>query len=873
MGWILIAVVVAFGCVVNPIAGVPVAAVPPALPGTAPLSRQPTPMVDRVQQGRALYETGRYAEAVTVLKQAVADYRAQGDDLRLAMALSNLALAYQQLGDWSNATQTVTQSLNVLNHQRSPEALYVLAQTLDVQGRLQLAIGQPEQAVTLWEQAAATYTQARDRVNASSPLKEGARLGAIRSQINQAQALQAAGFYRRSLDVLLNLNQTLQPLPDSITKAVGLRSLGEALQLVGKPDESRQALQQSLAITQRSAFAAEESATLLSLGNLAHAQQQPEAALAFYQQAAARSPDAMLQIQAQINRLSLLIDRGQTATVLPLSRQIQSQLDTLLASRAVIYARIHLAQGLLTVQRQQSEAPPVLSIAQLLAAAVEQAQHLGDRQAESYALGNLGGLYEQTHQWAESRDLTEKALLIAQELNATDIAYRWQWQLGRLLKQQGDVTRAIAAYEAAVSSLQSLRGDLVAVDREVQFNFRDSVEPVYRQTVELLLQSPETATAPNLDKARRLIESLQLAELDNFFREACLNAQSVLLDKVVDQENPTTAIVYPIILDSRLEVILKLPHQPLLHHTVSLPRQTIEPVLTQLQQKLKEPDSPRKTQALSQQVYNWLLQPVAIALKQSGVNTLVFVLDGALRNIPMAALYDGQQYLVENYAIALSPGLQLFAPQPLASVKLTALAAGLTQPPPGYAFDPLPEVKAELDLIEQAGVTTTKLLDQNFTRSALQQQMNASPFSVVHLATHGQFSSQAKDTFILAADGPINVSQFDQLLRSRGQTRPDALELLVLSACETAAGDNRATLGLAGLAVRAGARSTLASLWYVDDRFTALFMSAFYRELVHANVSKAEALRRAQITMLKTTASSYSQPLYWAPYVLVGNWL
>jgi CHAT domain-containing protein len=123
----------------------------------------------------------------------------------------------------------------------------------------------------------------------------------------------------------------------------------------------------------------------------------------------------------------------------------------------------------------------------------------------------------------------------------------------------------------------------------------------------------------------------------------------------------------------------------------------------------------------------------------------------------------------------------------------------------------------------------------------------------------------------LAADGPINVTQFDTFLRRRDETRSQAIELLVLSACQTAAGDNRATLGLAGAAVRAGARSTLASLWNIGDRSTAILIGEFYRELAN-QVTKAEALRRAQVTLLKQYPN-YSRPSYWAAFVLIGNWL
>jgi CHAT domain-containing protein len=141
---------------------------------------------------------------------------------------------------------------------------------------------------------------------------------------------------------------------------------------------------------------------------------------------------------------------------------------------------------------------------------------------------------------------------------------------------------------------------------------------------------------------------------------------------------------------------------------------------------------------------------------------------------------------------------------------------------------------------------------------------------VVHLATHGQFSSSPDETFILAYDQPINVNQLNQFLQTHTENRPDGIELLVLSACQTATGDQRATLGIAGISVRAGARSAIASLFNVNDNSTALLMSQFYQELAQPNVTKAEALRRAQISLLQQ--ENYQSPYYWSPYILVGNW-
>jgi CHAT domain-containing protein len=821
-----------------------------------------------VSQGEALYQSGRFAEAVTVLQQAVRIYQRQGDNLAQAAALTNLSLVFEQLGSWQEASKAINTSLNLLgwdntnqklnvNNPKS-ELLEILAQTLEIQAGLQLSQGQADVSLKTSQISEQIWKRLGKQYN----------IGVTRSRINQAQALRVSGFYRRSLDILNTVSQQLQTQPDSLEKVTALRSLGNAQQQLGDLEQSWKNLKLSLEIAQRLQLPLEISLTEFSLGNTARVLGNLKDAIAHYENAALVASNPLTKVQAQINQLSLLIENENTtdvkfsdATSL-LIPTIQSQLASLPTTQAGIYARINFARTISKIGDKRN-------IAEILASSVQQAKTIGDERAQSYALGSLAEIYEQNNQWQEAQNLTQQALFITQKMDASDIAYRWEWQLGRLLKAQGNISGAIAAYDTAVATLQSLRTDLVVVNREVQFNFRDSVEPIYRQSVELLLQQKGQGK-PDLDKVRKRIEALQLAELDNFFREACLSNQFVLLDKVVDRDNPNTAIFYPIILDNQLEVILKLPNQPLIHKTSVVNHQQVEQVITQMRETIVEPDAGNKFQAVSQQLYDWLIKPVEGELKNSGVNTLVFIPDGSLRNIPMSALYDSKEYLVQKYAVAISPGLQLFTPKPLAQGRLNALAGGLSQPPKNEKFAPLPNVKVELKLIQQSGVSTTILLDENFKSTTLGKTINAQPFRVVHLATHGQFSSKAKDTFILAADKRIYVSELDSLLKSREQKRTEPVELLVLSACETAAGDNRAALGLAGVAIRAGARSTLASLWQIGDDSTALFISEFYRQLTTGKTI-AEALREAQLKLLSGT--EYTRPLYWAPYVLVGNWL
>ena len=271
---------------------------------------------------------------------------------------------------------------------------------------------------------------------------------------------------------------------------------------------------------------------------------------------------------------------------------------------------------------------------------------------------------------------------------------------------------------------------------------------------------------------------------------------------------------------------------------------------------------------LAQQLYDWLIRPLETQLQQANPEALVFVLDGSLRNLPMSVLHDGEEFLVEQYAIALTPGLQLLEPRPLAEQDLQALVVGLSEARDG--FSALPNVETEVAAI-QTQVPGEVLLNEGFEKAEFATQLTESSFPIVHMATHGQFSSDPEHTFILAWDDRIQAAEFGSLLQQGERQRGNAVELLVLSACETAAGDDRAALGLAGVAVRSGARSTLATLWLVDDAGTSVIMADLYQQLQDTTLTKAEALRQAQLQLLNN--EQYQHPFFWAPFVLIGNWL
>ncbi len=805
-------------------------------------------------QGQTNYDAGRFADALTAWQQAIQGYEQTGDRKNQALSLNYLSLTYQSLGQWQQAEAAINQSLTLLQTQ-SDAAL--LAQALNTKGSLQLATGQLQAALQTWQAAEKAYAQAGDE------------MGVLGSKINQAQALQSLGMFRRAQQLSEQVQQALNTQPNSVMKATGLRSLGLVWQAVGDLQQSQAVLNESLAVAQALNSSSNVSAALFSLGNTARSLEEISTALQYYQQAAQTATNPLDQLEAQLNQLRLLIQLQQFTDAQAILPQIQTNLSNLPPSRDAIYAQVNLAESFMQlIESEPANSPSIPThqdIAQLLANAIQEAKTLNDKRAESLALGSLGKLYAQNQQWSEAQGLIQQALTLSETINAADISYQWQWQLARILAQKGELESAIFANQQAVDILQSLRSDLVAIKPDVRFSFEEQIEPIYRHLVNLLLQVP---SENHLKQARNVIESLQLAELENFFRIACLNAKAEQIDTIIEKGDRSAAVIYPIILPDRIAVIVSLPGQPLKSYSTAVSQSEVEDTIDQMRQALNPAISNRRQFKLSQTLYDWLIQPVEAQLVENGIKTLVFVLDGALRNIPMAVLYDGQQYLIEKYSVALTPGLQLLEPRSLKQVQLRSLSGGLTEARQG--FSALPAVEEEVKEIS-TNIPSKILLNEEFTRSALESGLKTLPFAIFHLATHGQFSSKVEETFLLTWDERLNVNTLSQLLKSREEKNAAPIELLVMSACQTASGDKRAALGLAGLAVRSGVRSTIATLWSVNDQSTAKAMVEFYNNLVQADGNRAEALRQAQLWLFKQ--KQYQHPYYWAPFVLVGNWL
>jgi CHAT domain-containing protein len=855
----------------------------------SPVFAQSTP--ELIQQAKTNYQQQNYAESAQLWQKIADNLAKQGDLYNQAIALSNLSLTHQNMGNWQQAKENIETSINLLeNFPKDAKNLEVLAKSLDIKGKLQLDIGESENAAETWKKAEGIYRE----INQEE--------GIIQSQINQAQAMQDLGLYPRACKTILqalsinaetcNITQkdfdSIFLTPLSSVKIRGLIGLANLFRLTGNLNSSEIILTKILE-SNSEIDPEDKNQIYLSLGNTQKAikknldslenSKKPskpylEKALNNYEKAAEFNVFTT-KSQALLNEFNFLIESQKWQSAKNLLPEILQDIQKMPLSRSRIYAQISTAKNLVCLHQENlscfqydvyTSVDNSDSI-EMLNQAIAESQKLKNKRAESLAIGALGRIYELQNNPNKAIEETEKALKIARQIQSNELAYQGHWQLARLLKNQ-DKAQAIQYYEQAYTILNQLRGDLVSLSPDVQFSFKETVEPVYREYVDILLK--QNPSQEDLQKSREIIESLKIAELNNFFRDNCLESQ-VAKSSDLETRDTQTAIFYPILLKDRIEIIVSLGGKTLKNYKTYLPNSQIDEELKTIIRSLRNED--RDFQPLLKKWYGILISPIEGDLIANKINNLVFVPDGLLRNIPLAALYDGEnkKYLVEKYSTALAPSLNLITPQILNPETQIFLAAGLTESPKAPEWSKIPKVKTELENITQrTGSESNLLFNESFTENNLENKLDIVQVSNLHLATHGQFGSTPEDTFLLTWDGAINLNQLEQLLRTE-QSKNRVIDLLVLSACETAQGSEKVSLGLAGIAVRAGVRSTIASLWQVSDDSTQQLMTQLYSELTKdPKPTKAEALRQAQLFVLENP--KFSHPYYWSAFVLVGNW-
>jgi len=480
---------------------------------------------------------------------------------------------------------------------------------------------------------------------------------------------------------------------------------------------------------------------------------------------------------------------------------------------------------------------------------------------QAYATGLLAGLYEDEGRTQEALRLTYQAIFLAQSVSAQDQLYRWEWQAGRLQRARGDGPASVQSLDRALFTLSGIRDDVLSSSRRA---FSAWVEPIYLDYADVHLR--EAAGLPDgtpeqqrvLRDVRDQLESLKRAEVQDYFSNSCATSAASARDTTI----PGAAIIYPVLLADRIEVLIETAGT-LRRFASPISRGEVTATVRRLRIGLERPSAGDQYLKPAQALYQWMLHDASPWLANEKVDTLVFVPSGALRTIPLAALHDGTQFLIERYSVATTPAITLI-PTLVSQGSNRVLVAGLTQSVQGFAA--LPSVDAEIHTVG-ALFPGMSLEDERFSLASIRADLSLPEFSIAHLATHGEFSADHRQSFVLTYDSRLTLDGLQTTLGRRQQP----LDLLVLSACSTAAGDDRAALGLAGVAVQSGAKSALASLWSISDEATASLMSTFYKSRKSGGVSKAQSLRDAQLALLHT--SEFRHPSYWAPYLMIGNWL
>ncbi|MEI6428831.1 MAG: CHAT domain-containing protein [Pseudanabaena sp. ELA607] len=855
--------------------------------------------------GSIYYQTGRYQEAIAIWETNLQNT----PEPMVQIALhSNLALAYRQIGQISRAIEQWQAALEILHQNpvnqdhNSSERDQQQAAMLTEQGQLYSEIGQHQSAIAILEKALDIVQKPEYASKTAYIVIAAAAQGSLGNAYSAIGNLAKA---QTALETSLALSKQLEAQNHPQSKLFRISTQNHLGNLLSKRASSN-AAQAKNAGSEGDMGLAEELTQKF--------ERDSQGAIAMYEDSVTLSASVggLVEVQTLLNYSRILFGNSRPSldTVVQAHRyhnKIQQILSTLPPSRDKVYSLIALAENMnlwrnpSPEDKNQPNLESSLTSINILESAITIARQIGDTRGESFAWGSLGAIAQAANKYDLAMEQTRRAMFLSQAAASPDSLYRWQWQLGKILRAQQNYPAAITAYEQAISSLQTIRGDIIAANKEVQFNFRDSIEPVYRELIDLFLMplndpkltangksdfakdipskvtglSAQGIPLQNIRKTLDILELLKLAELQNFFGDDCVQVESDRFESTNNKVNnkanlksalrEDTAIVYTILLDNRTEIILRPGSGNLRLYHVPMGAEAMQKEVNQLRSLLEK----RSTDEYLPQVeklYKLMIEPIQPDLNAMGAKTLVFVNDGVLRKIPMAALYDGKKFLIEQYALATTPSLSLTSTTGLDRSRLRALVLGLTKERP--PFPALQNVEAEVDAVTEI-LKGTKLLDAQFTVNELDKILRNESYPIVHMATHGRFGVDAETTFLQTYEGRMGIDQLDNLLRSRrGQ---EAVDLLTLSACQTAAGDNRSALGIAGVAVRAGVRSALASLWFINDQATVPLIKSFYENLNRPNLSKAQALQQAQIKMIGDP--NLNHPAVWSSFVLIGNWL
>lgn len=837
--------------------------------------------IDRLEQtGLDEYRSGRYAAALEIYHQVLKQRRELGDLSGEAATLHRIGGVYNKLANYQEALNFYQAALKIREILQEQSGI---ASSLNSIGGVYLQMGRYDEGIEVFQQALAIREQLGDR------------LGISRTLNNIASLYQYQGKYGQALNYYQQALANFQALEQPTEIAALLNNIGLIHHHLGQYDLALEFYQKTLAMRQNIQDQVGEGETLNNIGLVYYSQQKYQLALEFYQKALARRQEIgdRQGIGQTLNNLGLLYnDLGEYAQALELLNQALN-----------IYQEI---------QNQASAAR---------------------------TLDSLGTTYKNLGDFQQARKYYFAALEIHQAVSDRRSARITLSNLGDLLLQEKQIDLAIIFYKQSVNITEEIRQDLQTLSLEQQQAYRETISNTYRTLADLLLQKGR------IREAQRVLDLLKVQELDNYLHNVPGNAETVAGIELLPQEqelfnfvqkdrriveeftqfiqspalisriaqinritqgesldiqnfsrlqqrlgkvSKTAAILYPLVLSDRLELVLVIPDYPPIHRSVLVTQTELEQGIKNFLISLTSPLQRRRINLVQQsgkQLYDWLIKPIENDLALLQIDTIIYAPDGQLRYIPLAALYDGDRWLIERFRInnITAASLTNFEPQFMGKIKI--FAAAFTQG--SYQFN-LGGNQLNLSGLEFAGEeveniakiipNTTSLFNQNFNLKTIQPH-ELNQYNIVHWATHAAFiDGQPEESFILLGDGSRIT------LRDLETWSVPNVQLIILSACQTAVGEflgnGQEILGFGYQMQKAGVKAAIASLWSVDDRATQKLMTEFYHHFSTGTITKAEALRQAQLSLIANRNSEVPHPqhnpqlihpYYWSAFILIGN--
>ncbi|MEG3890050.1 tetratricopeptide repeat protein [Microcoleus sp. Z1_A1] len=880
-----------------------------------------------------LFETGReklrqnqYKEALEIYQQALVIRREIGDVKGIAETTRALGLVHAYLGQYSSAIQLLEQSLTICQELINQECM---SKTIHEIGKVYYWKGEFYKALDFYQQSLAIRQEINDRAGIGSIFNS---IGLVYDNLSQYS--QALNLYEQSLAISRELN-------DLANMGRTLNNIGLVYTALGDNLQALELHRQALVIRRE---LNDKSGEGYSLHNIGWAYEQLgdySKALEFYEQA--------LAIRRQLGgNASIARTLSKVGSIYYRREQYSQGIDALKQALSIFQEVGEKAwtgntfNSIGSVYKDLNQFDQALDSYQKALAIIKE---IGDRQTERLILSNIGEVLAKQNQpevaiafYKLSVNVTEsirsdlRSLPAEQQLSYTTTVADTYRLLADLLLQQDRVLEAqqvldLLKIQEIEDYLRSVRGNEQTaqgipltpqeqqirnrhneiLNREIQLGRKlaelEKITPANRTSQ----QQQEIANLRQMQQEMRgtFNEFINSPEIVAIVRQLSPRVQTVNLAQlnnirsdVLQRLEKKAVLIQPLILEDRLELVITTADSPPFRRTVAVKKQELNQAILEFRMALEDPNSDATIPA--NKLYNWLIKPLEDDLTEAQAKSIIYAPDGQLRYIPLAALYDGKQWLGQRFVINNITAMSLtkFNVETAAKPRILAgaFATGRHNFKRGstrFGFSGLPFAGLEVENLAAMMPGTTKLIDREFNRATMIPRLP--DYNIIHLATHAMFvTGQPEDSFILLGDGGLITLPDIQTLNLLN------VDLVVLSACQTGIGgklgNGEEILGFGYQIQETGAKAALASLWIVDDGGTQALMVAFYTALLSGN-KKAEALQKAQIALItgddsvlgrsanlsilaqtrsglkRSVASRLHHPYYWAPFILIGNGL